>query len=894
MKHRKPSSKNVIPLPGGPEDALSGLVERVTFHNPENGFCVLKVQVEGHRHLIAVLGTLPAVTPGEWITAQGTWERDKEHGLQMRARTLKTQPPTSLEGIEKYLGSGLIKGIGPVYATKLVKKFGEKVFDIIENQSKRLEEVEGIGTERRKSIKDAWNEQKVVRDIMLFLHAHGVSTNRAVRIFKTYGNDAISVIRADPYTLARDIHGIGFHSADVVASKLGFERDSLLRARGAIDHLLTEATGEGHCALPREELIKATTQLLEVNEEVVISALERHLHDARVIVEKIYGKELIFLPHLRVAEEIIARQLKQLAHSDEPEPFIDPEKAIPWVEEKTKRILSKSQRTALSTTLAHRVVVITGGPGVGKTTLIQSLLKILCAKKLRCLLAAPTGRAAQRLAEATGLEAKTLHRLLEFIPAKGSFARNIDNPLEADAIIVDEVSMVDVPLMSRLLLAHPPKARLILVGDADQLPSVGPGLVLPDIIRSELIQVVPLTEIFRQAEGSQIVQAAHAINHGELPDLTLSKEDADFFFIEREDADQTITSLLTMVRERIPKKYGVDAIKDIQVLCPMHRGTLGVQELNLQLQSAWERVITQLDADIMQMGDIFTHPEGSFDFMDYGWSAGLGHGFVKGVEGVASILDFVMSVIKGITLRYIPLLNNLNYLPSWLIKPIEDFIKSREYLVEKYKGIVLEDALASKKAALLKDVLIKLKADYGEEAVNRYLTTTYGSTSLSTIQKAVEAAAQANSTITNLEATTASASLEEGTLLEEGAELATRAEIASGSEAIVEGVVNTNIIKERLASVGIEMLECAVPEIGEAALAEAATLLIPTGGFLLVAGAVGAVALGYGVYYELEGGNGEHNTRFATGFAVASVMTAGHVLYTAGKYFFPKVVSFFL
>ncbi len=586
MKTRRTSTTTKDIIIGGPEDALSGLVERVTFHNAENGFCVLKVKVEHHRDLIAVLGVLPAVSAGEWITAQGTWERDREHGLQMKARTLKTQPPTSLEGIEKYLGSGLIKGIGPVYATKLVERFGENVFEIIEHQSKRLQEVEGIGVERRKRIKEAWAEQRVVRDIMLFLHAHGLSTNRAARIYKTYGEGAIETIRANPYTLARDIHGIGFHSADMVASKLGFEPDSLLRARGAIDHLLTQATGEGHCALPREDLICEAMDLLKVDESIVSGALERHLHDAHVSQENIKGKELVFLPHLRVAEEIIARQLSLLANSDQPFPSIDPEKAIPWVEEKTERILSLSQRKALAAALKHRVVIITGGPGVGKTTLVQSLLTILRAKKLRCLLAAPTGRAAQRLGEATGLEAKTLHRLLEFLPAKGTFARNVDNPLEADVLVVDEISMVDVPLMSRLLLAHPRDARLILVGDPDQLPSVGPGLVLPDIIRSGLVPVLPLTEIFRQVDGSQIIQAAHAINQGVIPDTSNTNEAADFFFLEREDPEEIITSMITVIRERIPKRYHFDPIDDVQVLCPMHRGSLGIQELNLRLQEA--------------------------------------------------------------------------------------------------------------------------------------------------------------------------------------------------------------------------------------------------------------------------------------------------------------------
>ncbi len=587
MKSR--SSRQLNITPGGPEDALSGLVERVTFHNPENGFCVLKIQAEGHRQLICVIGTLPSVTPGEWITAQGTWERDKEHGLQMKARTLKTQPPTSLEGIEKYLGSGLIKGIGPVYATKLVNKFGEKVFEIIEHQSKRLEEVDGIGRERRQRIKAAWEEQKVVRDIMLFLHAHGLSTNRAARIYKTYGEDAISIIRANPYTLARDIHGIGFHSADAVAMKLGFEQDSLLRARGAIDHLLTEATGEGHCALPREELIQAAQRLLEVDDPVIEQALERHLHDQRVTLERIAGRELIFLPNLRVAEEIIASRLYQLTNADDPAPSIDAEKAIPWVEQKTGRTLSESQREALKIALKHRAVVITGGPGVGKTTLIQSLLLILRAKKLRCLLAAPTGRAAQRLAEATKLEAKTIHRLLEFVPGQGRFLRDVDNPLETDVLVVDETSMVDVPLMSRLLLAHPREARLILVGDVDQLPSVGPGLVLPDIIRSGVIPVVHLKEIFRQSGGSQIIEVAHAVNEGRLPTLPEagSKETSkDFIFLEREETEEILSTLINVVRDRIPKHLGVDPIMDIQILAPMHRGTLGIGELNTRLQAS--------------------------------------------------------------------------------------------------------------------------------------------------------------------------------------------------------------------------------------------------------------------------------------------------------------------
>ena len=580
---KKPDNE---PVPGGPDDALSGLVERVTFHNEETGFCILKVKVQGRKEPVAVLGSLPSVAPGEWITAQGTWEKDRDHGIQLKAHTLKTQPPTSLEGIEKYLGSGMIKGIGPVYATKLVKRFGDKVFDIIENQSKRLQEVEGIGRERRQRIKDAWAEQKVVRDIMLFLHAHGLGTNRAVRIYKSYGVEAIELIRADPYRLARDIHGIGFHSADSVAEKLGLQADSLLRARAALEHLLDQATTEGHCALPRRELLEGAIRLLEVEEEIVTQAFERQLKDERIISEKIEGEEMIFMPLLRDAEERIARQLRRLSAAKEPEPPIDVEKAIPWVEEKTGRKLSPSQHEALKIALRSRAVVITGGPGVGKTTLVQSLLKILTAKKLKCILAAPTGRAAQRMAEATGLEASTLHRLLEFQPARGGFQRNASNPLEGDVVVIDEVSMVDVPLMSRLLDALPRKARLILVGDADQLPSVGPGLVLGDIIRSGMIPVVHLKEIFRQAGDSRIISGAHSINRGEIPDIIEAPKDSDFVFIEREDPEECAATLVSMVRDRLPKHLGVDPIQGIQILSPMHRGSLGIKELNLRLQAA--------------------------------------------------------------------------------------------------------------------------------------------------------------------------------------------------------------------------------------------------------------------------------------------------------------------
>ncbi|MFM8230328.1 MAG: helix-hairpin-helix domain-containing protein, partial [Chthoniobacterales bacterium] len=353
-----------------------------------------------------------AVTPGEWITAEGRWERNRDHGMQLRAASIRCQAPTSLEGIEKYLGSGLIKGIGPVYAKKLVEKFGEKVFDIIENSSARLQEVEGIGSGRRQQIKAAWAEQRVVREIMVFLHSHGISTSRALRVYKLYGEDAIARIRANPYLLARDIPGIGFKSADAVGDKLGFGHDSILRARGGLQHVLSEATGEGHTALPRAVLLDETAKLLGVDEDVVRGALEREIADGQLVAEDIAGEPVVFLPALRAAENVIAETILRLAAQPPAYPALDFDKALAWVQEKTKKILSPSQQDALRRILSSRLVVVTGGPGVGKTTLLDSLLKILAAKKVRFQLCAPTGRAAKRMGESTGQPAVTIHRLL--------------------------------------------------------------------------------------------------------------------------------------------------------------------------------------------------------------------------------------------------------------------------------------------------------------------------------------------------------------------------------------------------------------------------------------------------------------------------------------------------
>lgn len=567
-------------------DRLEGLVERVTFHNADSGFCVLRLKVRGEREVITLIGHTPTVAPGEYASASGTWVTDREHGRQFKAVFVKISPPTTLTGIERYLGSGMVKGIGPVYAGRLVKAFGAAVFDTIEQTPARLREVEGIGEIRAKKITSGWADQKVIREIMVFLHGNGVSTSRAVRIFKTYGQDAVAVVTENPYRLAQDIRGIGFLSADTIAQKVGIARDSPLRARAGISYALAEAAAEGHCGLPRSKLVSLAVKLLDIEQPVIEDAIDQELAEQIVIIDTVDDIPSVFLASLYNAERSIVSQITRLRSGTPAWSSLDTDKAIPWVEQKLAIELADSQKQAVRLALSSKVLVITGGPGVGKTTLVNSILTILRAKQVKALLCAPTGRAAKRLSESTGLEAKTIHRLLEINPVNGEFKRNEDFPLECDVLVADECSMVDVPLANQLLKAVATTTAVIFVGDVDQLPSVGPGQVLADLIDSGAVPVVRLTEVFRQAASSRIVRSAHQINQGIFPSLPEKGEASDFYFVQADEPGTIARTVVDLVKTRLPRKFQVDPVRDIQVLCPMHRSLTGARGLNQLLQEA--------------------------------------------------------------------------------------------------------------------------------------------------------------------------------------------------------------------------------------------------------------------------------------------------------------------
>ena len=574
-----------------PLEELSGTIERITFYNENNGFCVLKVHSSNsnnsrQENLITVVGSASNVTVGEYINCKGNWVKNKTHGVQFHAKILNLTTPNSIVGIEKYLSSGLIKGIGPSFAKRMVTNFGAQVFEIIETNPNKLLEVPGIGTKRYQKIIAAWDNQKEVRKIIVFLHEHGIGTARAVKIYKTYKEHAITKIKENPYRLALEINGIGFKIADSLALSLGIPKNSIIRAEAGIRFILQQFMADGNCAMDLSNLINTVEQQLVIPIEIINNAVEREILANRIVSESYANGKLIYLKHLHTAESYIAKQIFLLSYTKPSwHNLIDVEQEITNIEKQSKIKFSNSQLLAIKTAINHKIIIITGGPGVGKTTVAKSILHIIVNKTNKILLAAPTGKAAKRLSESTNMPAITLHRLLAFDPKTNKFKYNEDNLLDAKLILVDEVSMIDLLMFNNLLKALPLDCALILMGDADQLPSVGPGAVLADLIGSDCIRIVKLQEIFRQAATSQIIINAHRINNSQLPffENQNNNEKQDFYFIKLQDPNDLSNKLLQVI-DRIEKKFALTFKKDIQILSPMNKGLAGIIALNNLLQ----------------------------------------------------------------------------------------------------------------------------------------------------------------------------------------------------------------------------------------------------------------------------------------------------------------------
>jgi exodeoxyribonuclease V alpha subunit len=568
---------------------IHGLLERISYHNEENDFVVAKLREKEKKELTTIVGNLSGINPGESLKLTGKWVQNKRFGEQFQVETFEVTVPATLLGIQKYLASGLIKGIGSIMSERIVEKFGLHTLEVIEKKPERLSEVEGIGPKRISMITKAWEEQKEIKEIMIFLQGHGVSAAYSAKIYKQYGDQSIETVRENPYRLAYDIYGVGFITADKIAQNLGIDRNSLIRAKAGLIYILNRLTEEGHVYYPESQLIHKAKEILSVDEEIIILAVKELSKEKELFLEDLDpdgNLKAVYLAPFHVAETGVAQMLMNLKESPSNIRPIHPEKAIEWVQQKLNIELAQRQEEAVLLAATSKVLIITGGPGTGKTTLITAILRIFQQLKLRILLAAPTGRAAKRMNEATGWEAKTIHRLLEYSPRKGGFKKDQDDPLEADVVIIDETSMVDTLLMYHLLKAIPSDAHLILVGDVDQLPSVGPGNVLKDIIRSGRFTVVRLTEIFRQAQESMIVVNAHKVNQGQLPVLKeIDKpEKTDFQFIQEEDPEKILQNILDLCSETIPRQFRFHPLREIQVLAPMHKGIIGVANLNIELQ----------------------------------------------------------------------------------------------------------------------------------------------------------------------------------------------------------------------------------------------------------------------------------------------------------------------
>jgi len=578
------------------EIEIQGQIERITFTNEENGYTVAKIKVKGKKDLITIVGTMFSVSPGEILRVRGFWDNHPRYGEQLKITNYETLLPATSKGIERYLGSGMIKGIGPLMAKRLVTRFKEDTLNIIEEDIERLKEVDGIGEKRIEMIRKAWEEQKEIRYVMIFLQGHGISPTYAVKIYRQYGKDSIRVVKENPYRLAMDIYGIGFKTADKIAQKLGISKDSQIRTEAGILHVLYELSEEGHVYYPYELLIKKCCEILEVEESTIPYAIDAIAKEGSIVIDnKFFEKDeevttdqrVIYLAKFYVSETGIAKKLKRLTSTPKQLRLINLDNAINWVEKSLKIEFSEKQKEAIKAAINSKVMIITGGPGTGKTTIIKAIIEIYKAMNQRILLAAPTGRAAKRMSSATGYEARTIHRLLEYSPSNGSFKRNEKNPLEADIVIIDETSMIDTPLMYHFLKAVKTTTTVIFVGDVDQLPSVGAGNILKDMIDSGRIHTVRLDEIFRQSKESMIIVNAHRINKGDMPYLKFSRDGLkDFFFTEIYEPQEVARYIIYLCNEVLPKKFGFNPVEDVQVITPMYKGIAGVSNLNNEMQDA--------------------------------------------------------------------------------------------------------------------------------------------------------------------------------------------------------------------------------------------------------------------------------------------------------------------